>query len=168
MKLILHANIFHKIPEYEYNMTSMLINALDIEYERDMRLSYNYIIMYLGQRDLLFPRQYVDLDKIPKGSLIFRPFKNERHANLLVDIFDEEYDLTDSLTIEEEERNDRKLYSGYFTKDGVKINKSYVYKCPSPAFLKSYMVAKMVLDKNEYIDFSTNLKLLLNRGKVHV
>ena len=102
-----------KISEYEFNITKLILDAFDIDIESDFQLTYNYNPIMISGQPVYYTDQYAALPGISKDLNIFRPLKNDKHANILIDMF-EELDIIeiDNLTILE-----------YENKYGRKVNK---------------------------------------------
>lgn len=148
-----------KISETEFILTKLLLDNLSVDVESNYELSFNYITLSYNGSPLHFAETYNSLMNIPNNKTIFRPLKNDKHANILIDMF-EQLDIikTDSLTILEDiDQNEIKTYKGYFTYNGKKIGKSYTYNAPTTTVLKSFMIAKLILDSYDYDIFISNL-----------
>lgn len=144
-----------KISEIEFKLTKLLLDNLDIDYESDYTLSFNYLPIIYNNSPLCFAERYISLLNIPNNKVIFRPIKNDKHANILIDMFDRLGIInSDNLIILSDGDN---AYKGYFTYNGKKIEKSYTYNAPTIPILKSFMVAKLLLDSDDYNIFLNNL-----------
>ena len=62
---------------------------------------------------------------IPKNLMIFRPLKNEKHSNILIDMFDELNIIEKTPIINDAINNYYLTESGIFSKQGININKNY-------------------------------------------
>ena len=159
-----------KVSESEFIMTKLLLENLYVDFEDDYQLSFNYGLISYNNSLLHFPERYNSFANIPNNCTLFRPLKNDKHANILIDMFEQLNIIdTDSLTILEN-INDKniKTYQGYFTYKGKKVDKSYTYNAPTIAVLKSFMIAKLILDTDDYDTFMSNLMVFnryYNRGK---
>lgn len=158
-----------KLSQNEYIMTKLLIDNLYIDYELDYKLSFNYNLIIYNDTFLHFPERYSLLGNMPNSYTLFRPLKSDKHANILIDMFDQlDIIKTDSLTIlESNDDNGNKTYRGYFTYKGKKVDKSYTYNAPTTAILKSFMVAKLILDSDDYDIFINNLMSFTRRYSNH-
>lgn len=147
-----------KVSEYEFILTKLLLDNLYVDFEPDYELSFNCNPLSYNGSLLHFAERYLSLMNIPNDETIFRPLKSDKHANVLIDMFEQlELIETDGLTIMEYEENGNKLYKGYFTNNCKKIDKSYTYNAQSIPILKSFMVAKLLLDSDDYNIFINNL-----------
>lgn len=148
-----------KISETEFILTKLLLDNLYVDVESNYELSFNCITLSYNGTPLHFAETYNSLMNIPNSKVIFRPLKNDKHANILIDMF-EQLDIikTNSLTIlESVDQDEIRSYKGYFTYNGKKIDKSYTYNAPTTAVLKSFMIAKLILDSYDYEIFLSNL-----------
>lgn len=152
----------------EFSLTKKLLDALDVEYESDLTISKNCLPILCGDRELTFPEHYVYMDSIQKDKLIFRPLKNERHANIIIDMFEESSKIDfDRIEIREFlNDNDKKRYSGYAIKGSEKVKKSTVKSSPSIPILKCTIIAKLIFDKKQYLEFRDMLAMFLYTQKV--
>lgn len=147
-----------KISKNEFILTKLLIDNLYIDFESNYELTSNCVTLSYNNVPLHFAESYIALVNIPNDKIIFRPLKNDKHANILIDMFEQLNIIkTDSLTILEDDYNESKTYKGYFTYNGKKIDKSYTYNAPTIPVLKSFMIAKLILDFDDYNIFLNNL-----------
>ena len=159
----------NKFPKEEFQITKKLLDTLDIEYETDLTISKDCAPIFCGDRELTFPEYYSYIDTIPKEKLIFRPLKNERHSNILIEMFEESELMIpfDRIEIREfENENGKKRFSGYAVKGSQKIKKSSVKSSPSIPILKCTIIAKLMYDKKDYLEYRDMLALLLYSQKV--
>ena len=168
MKKLIKLTRIHSKPfevrEYEFNITKLLINALGIEYDSNYLISFNDMPILCGDRYLAFTEQYKYLRKIPKDLSIFRPIKNEKHANIVIDMFDELNIIdSDSVEIVEFMKNNKKKYSGYLKHGNKIIDESIVKSAPSVPILKISIIANVLFDDDEYTKYRDNLSNYLRR-----
>ena len=164
----------NKIPKSEFKITSQLLYCFDAEIDEGYNIIVNYIPLTCGDKELAYSEHYSSLNtEIPKNKMIFRPIKNERHSNILIEMFEQSLiDISiERLEIEEYvNKNGKKRYSGYFVcknnynKDSIMTN-TEVKGLPSIAALKTAIVAKAMLDENDFYDFMTLLKELVFNGE---
>lgn len=161
----------YKISETEFTLTKLLLDNLYVDVESNYELSFNYVTLSYNTVPLHFAETYNSLMNMPSNKTVFRPLKNDKHANILIDMFEQLNIIkTDSLTIlESVDENDVKTYKGYFTYNGKKVDKSYTYNAPTTPVLKCFMIAKLILDSYDYDIFISNLiefnRHLNNRNK---
>ena len=155
-----------KINKYEFNITKLLINALGIEYEPNYLISFDDSLIVCGDRYIAFTEQYKYLNNIPKDLTIFRPIKNEKHANIIIDMFDELNIIdSDNMEVTEFIKGNKKKYSGYLRKGNTKIEESFVKSAPSIPILKVSIIANILFDEDEYNEYRENLSKYLIGGK---
>lgn len=154
-----------KINEFEFNITKLLINALGIEFESGFLLSFDDAPIICGDRYIAYTEYYKFLNRIPKDLAIFRPIRNEKHANIIIDMFDD-LDIIESDNIEVTEfmKGTKKKYSGYLKCGNKKIDESFVKSAPSIPILKVSIIAKMLFDDYEYKQYKENLMKFLGKG----
>ena len=157
----------NRYPESEFNVTKYLLDGFGIDYESDLSISLNLIAIYCGDRNLYFPEHYSYVNNIiSDNNIIFRPLKNERHSNILIDMFEEldsnayQLEITEFLN-----KNNKKRYKGYFICDGNIVKNSIIKSSPSIPILKTSIVAKMVLNDNEFNKYIELLKIYLAEQK---
>lgn len=156
-----------KISQQEFNITKLLIDALGIEFDTGYMLSFDDAPIICGDRYLAYTEHYKFLEKIPKDMAIFRPIKNEKHANIIIDMFDE-LNIIDSDTMEVTEvtkPNGKKKFSGYLKCGGRIIEESKVKSAPSITILKISIIAKLLFDDNVYDEYMKNLTEYLGNVK---
>lgn len=153
-----------KITETEFILTKLLLDNLYVDFEPEYKLSFNCNIVSYNGTPLHYSERYASLSNIPNDLTIFRPLKNDKHANVLIDMFEQSNIIeTTSLVIKETGINlssmtrDEKTYEGYFTNNGHTINKSFTYNAPTIPILKSFIIGKMILNKEDYNIFISNL-----------
>ena len=155
------------INRYEFDITNTLIGLFDIDYESDFSLSYENSPIYIGGKLLGYCQDFDDINKIPiKEISVFRPLRNDRHADILIKMF-EDLDIIDidSLEIKEYDTDKGKRYSGSFKKNNSIIDGTLIKSSPSIPILKISIVANMLLDENEYKIYYNNLLKYLSSGK---
>lgn len=155
-----------KIDESEFNITKLLIDALGVDYESNYLISFDDAPIICGDKYLAFTEQYKYIDRIPKDLAIFRPIRNEKHANIIIDMFDE-LELIDADNIEVTEfiKGNKKKFSGYLKNGNEMIEESFVKSAPSIPILKISIIAKILFDDDEYNSYIKNLTTFLNRKK---
>lgn len=155
-----------KVNEFEFNITKLLIDALGIEYESGYLLSFDDAPIICGDRYIAYTEQYKFLDRIPRDLAIFRPIRNEKHANIIIDMFDE-LNLIDSDNMEVTEfmKGNKKKYSGYLKCGNKMIEESFVKSAPSIPILKVSIIANILFDDDEYQEYKDNLVNFLNKGE---
>ena len=145
-----------KFSKYEFQITKMLLDALYVEYESDFSITIDSAPIYCGEKELSFSEHYSYINDFSKDKLIFRPLKNERHANILIEMF-EESDMSinfDRIEINEYlNDNNKRRFKGYMIHKNDQIPNTNVKGSPSIAILKSTIIAKILLSKKEYSDF---------------
>lgn len=157
-----------KINEYEYNITKLLINSLGIEYEPNYLLSFEDAPIICGDRYVAFTEHYKFINRIPKNLAIFRPIKNEKHANIIIDMFDELNIIdADNIEVTEFMKGNKKKFSGYLKCGNKKIEESFVKSAPSIPILKISIIAKILFDEYEYKEYKENLMKYLGKGDKH-
>ncbi len=161
-----HAIKPFKVNKYEFNITTMLIQNLDIEYESDYTISYDNTTIECCDRFLGYSENYYALQDIPPEIAIFRPIKNEKHANIIIDML--EYsgfiDFT-YLEVRESIINNKKKFSGWLTKNHEIIDGTYVKSAPSVPILKTSIAAKILFDDIDMSKYMENLINFLNVNK---
>lgn len=155
-----------KIDEFEFNITKLLIDALGIDYESDYLISFDDAPIICGDKYLAFTEHYKHINRIPKDLAIFRPIRNEKHANIIIDMFDE-LDLieADNIEVTEFMKGNKKKFSGYLKNGNEIIEESFVKSAPSIPILKISIIAKILFDDNDYDEYIKNLTSYLNRKK---
>ena len=155
----------NKINKYEFNITSLFIYSFDIEYEKDYTLTRMYLPLKCGEKFLAYSESYDSLKNIPKHLMIFRPLKNEKHANMIIDMFDD-LNIIESNNLEIKEflgKKGKKKYSGYLRNGNTIIEESIIKSAPSIPILKISIIAKLLFDDTEYEQFYNNLKGFLSK-----
>lgn len=156
------------ISEYEFKITKMLLDALCIDCESDYTITYNSCPLWSGSKLIGYTERYSSIPDVPKELSLFRPLRFEKHANILIDMFTDSEEIpVDALEIQEYIENDRKFYKGYFVYKGTPIENGTIEKARTPSVLKTSVVAKLLLDDMEYLEFTELLKKYFNRGKSH-
>ena len=151
-----------KIDKSEFKLTQLLLKYLDIEYDDEFAITLNYAPIYCGEKTLAYTEHYSDINsEIPKDKVIFRPLISERHANILIEMF-EDLGLNDLYCIKIEEfinKNDKKKYRGYFLdKYNNIIDSTYIKSSPTIPILKSSIVAKSLFSKDDFLLYKEYLK----------
>ena len=145
-----------KFSKYEFLITKMLLDSLYVEYESDFSITIDSAPIYCGEKEFSFPEHYSYINDFSKDRLIFRPLKNERHANILIEMFEEsEMSLNfDRIEINEYlNDNNKKRFKGHMIYKNDQIPNTNVKGSPSIAILKSTIIAKVLLSKQEYTKF---------------
>ena len=156
----------NKISESEFNITTLFIENFDIDYESDFSLSYGLLPLSCGDRLLGYCELYQNLPSIPHDLMVFRPLKNEKHSNLIIDMFEELNIIeSDNMEIREFTKNGKKRYSGCLKLGNQIIEESYIKSAPSIPILKVSIIAQLLLDDDDYNIFRQNLKSYLSRDK---
>ena len=156
-----------KISEAEFELTSQFLHMLDLDVDSDFTI---YSDLYLdplmcGSKYLGFAERFSSISKIPKELAIFRPFRNEKHANIIIELFEEfNYIDFDTLEINDYEKDGKIKYSGWLTKDGQVVEGSYIKTSPSAAILKMSIIAALMMDADEHKQYMENLMTFLKRG----
>lgn len=160
----------NKIDKNEFNISKMLLDYFEADYGDDFEITYNYSPIYCGEKILAYTEHFSDInsDLIPKDKSIFRPLINERHANILIEMF-EELGLNDLYCINIEEfinKNGKKKYRGYFvdSKDNI-IKSTYIKSSSTIPILKTSMVAKAIFNDNDFYLYRSYLKDFLYHEK---
>lgn len=157
-----------KFSKNEFLMTKMLLDALYVEYESDFSISINSAPVYCGEKEFSFPEHYSYINDFSKDRLIFRPFKNERHSNILIEMF-EESDMSinfDRIEINEYlNHNNKRRFKGYVIYKNNELPNTNVKGSPSIAILKCTIIAKLLLNKKDYITFKDLLSNYLIEQK---
>ena len=157
-----------KFSKNEFLITKMLLDALYVEYESDFSITIDSAPIYCGEKELNFPEHYSYINDFSKDRLIFRPLKNERHANILIEMFEEsEMNLNfDRIEINEYlNDNNKKRFKGYMIHKNEAIPNTNVKGSPSIAILKSTIIAKVLLSKKEYSKYKELLTSYLIEQK---
>ena len=157
-----------KFSKNEFLMTKMLLDSLYVEYEPDFSITIDSAPIYCGEKEFNFPEHYSYINDFSKDRLIFRPLKNERHANILIEMFEEsEMSLNfDRIEINEYlNDNNKRRFKGYMIYKNEQIPNTNVKGSPSIAILKSTIIAKALLSKKEYIKFKELLTNYLMEQK---
>lgn len=153
-----------EINQYEFNITKLLIDTLGIEYESDYLISFDNVPIVCGDKYLAYTEQYNYLRKIPKELAIFRPIKNEKHANIVIDMFDELNIIdSDSMEVKEFIKGNKKKFSGYLKSGNKIIEESFVKSAPTIPILKVSIIANVLFDDDEYHEFRSNLSSYLGK-----
>lgn len=147
-----------KISISEFNITTLFINEFELDYESDFSLSYKYLPLTCGDRTLGYAEKYEMIDLVPKEFSLFRPLKNDKHANLIIEMFDDlNLIRSDNLEIKEFMKNGRKKYSGYLLNGTKVLKRSIVKIAPSIPILKVSIIASIMLDHETYEYYYKNL-----------
>lgn len=162
----------NRIPKSEFRLTSQLLYVFDTEIDDDYSILKDYVPLTCGDKELAYSEHYPSLStEIPKNKVIFRPIKNERHSNILIEMFEElNESLVERLEVEEYlNKNGKKRYSGYFVcknnnRKDSKLYDTEVKGLPSISALKTAIVAKAMLSDDEYDEFIETLKELVFNG----
>lgn len=154
-----------KVNPNEFNITNLFIDCLELECGDDFIIYDGLRPLICGEKYLCYTDTYWALKYIPLEDAIFRPLKYEKHANIIIDMFDR-LDIIDmdSLEVEEKIINGKKKYCGYMKKNGKIVNGSYVKHAPTIPILKCSVIAKMLFDDCDYDIFKSNLMGYLKRG----
>lgn len=147
-------NIFSIISRSEFEITKMLLDVLDADIEYDNSIIYQYAPITMNDRIFVYAERYFDLDKVSKmeNTILFRPLKSDKHANILIRMF-EDLDLIDFDSLEIIENvldNGRIKYSGYLKKGDKIIQGSYIKTAPSISILKVSIIANLLMNSEEY------------------
>jgi len=157
----------------EFDITNKLLNYLGVEFESDSTITLEYVQITCGNHILSFPEKYNTLETMGREHHLFRPLKSEKHANMLIDMFEESYPSNiDALEISEKPATSKKqlyelgpiLYSGFLISKSMKIGASEILDIPSIPALKCAIVAKMLLPDYEHEIFNTKLSDFLKGG----
>lgn len=164
-RLILHRyRSRNKITKSEFIITNLFINYLELELDSDYTLSFMLLPLICNDKQLGYTENYMFIRNIPSSLALFRPLKNEKHANLIIDMFDDLNIIDfDSLEIKEFTKNDKKKYSGYLKKNNSIIEGSEVPSAPSVSILKLSIVAQLLFDSDDYMIYYNNLIKYLKR-----
>lgn len=158
----------NKISKNEFNITKMLLDSLDVEFESDYSMTKDYSPLLCGDRILSYTEFYNNIDSIPKENVIFRPLKNERHSNILIEMFEESIENISMDKIEITEylnKHGKKRYSGYIISHGHILKDSKITSAPSIPILKTSIVARTLLNKNDYEEYTKYLRKFLTDQK---
>ena len=157
-----------KVSENEFNITRMFLDAFDIDCENDYSLTYNYLSLTCGDKLLAYTERYNQLKNIPTNMMIFRPLKNEKHANTIIDMFDDLNLIeSDNIEIREFSKNGKKKYSGYLKHGNKIIEESIIKSSPTIPILKTSVIAKTLFDEETYDEYRHNLYGFLTNNKSH-
>ena len=150
-----------KVSELEFDITTTLIEAMDIEYEDNYTLEFQYWPISYGGYPIHYAENYEALVTLPRTYPIFRPFKTDKHANVLIDMFEgmELIEFDNLTTMEYIDKYGNKSFKGYFTLRNKALKNTYTYGAPSPAILKCMMVGKLILGADEYREFMQKVSL---------
>lgn len=157
-----------KFSKNEFQITKMLLDALYVEYESDFSITIDSAPIYCGEKELNFPEHYSYINDFSKDRLIFRPLKNERHANILIEMFEESEINVNFDRIEINEYlndNNKKRFKGYMIYKNDEVPNTNIKGSPSIAILKSTIIAKVLLSKKEYNKFKELLTAYLIEQK---
>lgn len=160
----------NKISEIEFNMTKQFIQLLEMYCDNDYTIHNDNELcdapLSCKTKLLGFCERYESLSNIPKDMVIFRPFKNEKHANIIIELFEDlNYIEFDSLEINDYEKDGRLKYSGWLVKDGKIIDGSYIKTAPSLPILKMSILASLLMEPDEHKQYINNLMLFLRKGE---
>lgn len=162
--------ILRKIPAIkicynEFIITNLFIQCLDLECFDNFIIHKDFIPISCGEKYVCYSDIYHMLKYIPQEYQTFRPLKHEKHANIIIDMF-ERLDIIDMDSVEIMEVNidGKKKYSGYMQRNGKMIKNSYVKQAPTIPILKCSIVANMLFDKYDYAIFRENLSEYFKRG----
>lgn len=145
-----------KMNKSEFLLTHTLLDLMDIEFEDDYTLTHDYTVLTYNGKHISLPDNYTYMSMIPKDKILFRPFKSDKHANIIIDMFDDIFDKQlDSFEIIQ---NENKLYNGYFLVDGKKLLDSEVENIKKISILKCMCVAKLLMDDEDFSDFIETLE----------
>ena len=162
-----------KMTKTEFIITKAILDALDAEYDSDHSILLESSYYYCGDKVIALPEHYTYVnDELDKDLILFRPLRNERHSNILIDMF-EELKMSvpmDRLEINEYlNKNDKVRYSGYIIVNGNKMPNSYVKGSPSIPILKTSIIAQVLFKEGysnySYEDFSNLITQYLNEQK---
>lgn len=162
----------NRISKSEFELTSQLLDAFEAEIDDEYKIIVDYVPLCCADKELAFSEHYSNLNtEIPKDKMLFRPLRNERHSNILIEMFEQlNENIIERLEIEEYlNKNNKKRYSGYFIGKNIygkdeRIEKSYVKNIPSVPCLKAAIVAKCMLEDNEYEEFIIKMKDMIYSG----
>ena len=104
--------MYNNISIYEFNITSKLLELLEIDYDdTDFALSANFVDIYSQTKKLGYCESYEMLNAIPNEFSVFRPLVSDRHANMLIYMFDILNDNELLFDIDTIEYNGKKKYT---------------------------------------------------------
>ena len=156
----------NKISKSEFIITNLFINYLELELDSDYTLSFMLLPLICNDKQLGYTENYMFIKNIPSSLALFRPIKNEKHANLIIDMFDDLNIIDfDSLEIKEFMKNDKKKYSGYLKKNNIIVEGSEVPSAPSIPILKLSIVAQLLFDSDDYMTYYDNLIQYLKKKR---
>lgn len=153
---------YAKITEPEFIMTSLLLSNLYVDVECDSTLTFypdDYGHQVTFKNDILaFSDTYTGLADISDDKVIFRPLKYDKYANIIISMFEELNIIdTDMLNIiNENPKSPKSTFKGFFTYKGQTINRSFSYNAPNIPVLKCLIIAKLILDENDYNTYIQN------------
>lgn len=152
----------------EFIIVKKILDFLEIDYESDFSITKNCVPVYYGDREICFPEHFSYTSLIPKEKILFRPLRNERHSNILIEMFEEsEFNIDhDRLEINEFINNKgKKRFTGWLVSHGETIKNSIIKSSPSIPILKTSIVAKLLFNDCEYDVFKNMLSSYLSEQK---
>lgn len=152
----------NKVSKAEFQITKLVLDYFDTEYEEDFSINVDESPLWCGEKLVAFPEHYSYINsEIPKDMVLFRPLKNERHSNILIDMF-EDVAMNmpmDSLEINEFlNDNGKKRFTGYMIVGRKKVKESVIKSSPSIPILKTSIIAKLLFSRDDYETYKTLLK----------
>ena len=159
----------NKVSKSEFEITKLFLDYFESEYESDYSVTIDNSIIWCGDKVIAFPEHYSYINSdIPKDMALFRPLKNERHSNILIDMFE---DLAMNVPMNSIEINEfindngKKRYNGHMTVYHKVVKESVIRSSPSIPILKTSIIAKVLFSKEDYSLYKTLLKQYLSEQK---
>ena len=142
----------------EFNITKLFLDAFEVDCESDYTLMYKYIPLSCGDRLLGYSEFYNQLSNIPSTQMVFRPLKNEKHTNIIIDMFDDLNIIEfNNMEIKEYIKNGKKKYSGCLKNGNDVIDETFIKMAPTIPILKLSIIASVLFDIYDYDSFYENL-----------
>lgn len=159
----------NKITKNEFDITKMILDAFNCEYESDYSITIENAPLLYSDRVIAFPEHYSYINSdLNKDMILFRPLKNERHSNILIDMFEDYFmsEPMDSLEINEflNDKN-KKRYTGHIIVNGKLLKRSYIKSSPTIPVLKTSIIAKLLFNKDDYYKYKDKLNSFLYEQK---
>ena len=150
---------------YEFKITNKFLELLEIEYEHDYTLTCNLVDIYCQNRQLAYSKYYNSLPKISTSHTIFRPLISDKHANILITMFDILNDSELIYDIVEVNINGKKKYKGIVKSEDSITDIPCTVIAPTIPICKVSIVAALLMDDNDYKYFRKMLKEYLKFTK---
>jgi hypothetical protein len=150
-----------KMTKLEYDITKSIIDILDIDTDSDYSLFFGVSYLEAKKKQLAFPSQYISVNRLTQEQALFRPLKVEKHANLVIEMFEA---LTDMHTDHYEVSDDDGINRGFFVANGKKLKDTEVFNLDTSSLLKTSSVMKIMMDNDDFKEYISKVVYFMKNG----